>query len=433
MSEPQIDPPHLDILGIAICLFFSGLFSGTETVLISLSESRTRDLINDPKRWGTKRLEHWLRRSTRILASLLVGNNVVNIAGSILAAKVAYFYLQSYAEAAAIGVMTLLVLIFGEVIPKSIGKRWHWKLAPWAMLLALIADRLLFPISWPLGRIARRLMASIESKSGFMDQPAVTEGEIQHMIELGEEEGVIDKQEGELMRSVMEFDETIAKEVMIPRGKIIAIPMDAGINKAFDIAISSGHSRIPAFRDKLDNIEGLLYTKDLLSLRRKGAPDTIAIKDLVRESVIFVPETKKISDLLKEMQKQRFHLAIVVDEFGSIAGLITIEDIIEELVGEIRDEHDKEETPISKTGELTWEAFAWVSIYELGESLEIEIPDTGEYETLGGFLTDRHGSVPAAGREIRWNHFKFIISDADIKRVIKVKIIKTGTPSKKPE
>lgn len=422
MPEPQAETPLFEISSIVICIFLSGLFSGSETILTSLTETKVLDLIGNPRRWGTKRLNHWLRSNTRILTSLLIGNNLVNIIGSILAAKVAYFYLQSYAEAAAVGTMTFFVLIFGEVLPKTIGRLWYDRLAPWAMLFALTADRLFYIIAWPLNKFARKVFLTIEEATDTASPPTVTEGEIQHMIEIGEEEGVLDKNRGELLRSVLEFKNTIAKEIMIPHGRIVAISTEASLEKAFDIAVSSGHSRIPVYRGKIDNIEGLLYAKDLIAVKRKGGMDNITIKDLIRKPPFFVPETKKVSDLLSEMQKKRVHLAIVVDEFGSTSGVITLEDILEELVGEIRDEYDKEEPPIKKSAEGAWEAHAWISIFELGEAIGAEIPDTGEYETLGGFLINIHGSVPAAGKSITWSDYKFTITDSEIKKINKVKI-----------
>lgn len=420
--------PFAEILSIIICIFLSGLFSGSETVLTSLTEARVMDLMNNPKRWGTKRLQHWLRSSTRILTSLLIGNNLVNIIGSILAAKVAYHYLASYADAVAVGVMTLLVLIFGEIIPKTIGKLWYSKMAPWAMLFALAADRLFYPLAWLLHGLARSVFRRIEAASDTASPPMVTVGEIEHMILKGEEEGVLDKNRGELLRSVLEFKDTIAKEIMIPHGRIVAISSDASVEKAFDIAISSGHSRIPVYSGKIDNIEGLLYTKDLITVRRKGGQEPPAVKDLVRKPPFFVPETKKVSELLSEMQKKRVHLAVVVDEFGSTSGVITLEDIVEELVGEIRDEYDHEEAHIRKSSDGAWEAQAWISIYELGETLGAEIPDTGEYETLGGFLINLYGSVPQPGKSLLWNNFRFTVTESDTKRISTVKIERMSPP-----
>jgi putative hemolysin len=427
-SDTPASAPFAEILSIVICVFLSGLFSGSETVLTSLTEARIMDLMSSPKRWGTKRLQHWLRNSTRILTSLLIGNNLVNIIGSILAAKVAYHYLESYADAVAVGVMTLLVLIFGEIIPKTIGKLWYSKMAPWAMLFALVVDRLFYPLAWLLNGLARFVFRRIEAASDSASPPMVTEGEIEHMILKGEEEGVLDKDRGELMRSVLEFKDTIAKEIMIPHGRIVAISADASIEKAYDIAISSGHSRIPVYSGKIDNIEGLLYSKDLITVKLKGMAEPASVRDLVRKPPFFVPETKKVSELLSEMQKKRVHLAVVLDEFGSTSGVITLEDIVEEIVGEIRDEYDHEEAPIWKGSDGAWEAQAWISIYELGEALGTDIPDTGEYETLGGFLINLYGSVPKAGKSLMWNNFRFTVTDSDNKRISTVKIESLSPP-----
>ena len=426
MPDSNQSPPLWDIVLIIICLVMSALFSGSETVLTSLSESRVRALMDSPNRWGTGRLKHWLHSSTRILTSLLIGNTLVNTISSILAARVAYYYLRSYAEACAIGVMTMLILVFGEIIPKTLGKLRYSGLAPWAMLFALMADRLLYPLSWVFNQMAKIVFKKIGNAVSQDEVSPITVGEIEHLIQIGEKEGVIDKGRGEMMRSVLEFKETIAKEIMVPHTRMVAISIDTNLEKAMDVAISSGHSRIPVFRGKIDNIEGILYVKDLLTIRMKPGQENVSLKDLIRKNLLFVPETEKIGDILTEMQKKRVHLAIVVDEFGATSGLITMEDIIEELVGEIRDEHDKEEVPIKSIGNGVWEAYAWVSIYDLGEALGTEIPDSGEYETLGGFLTNQYGSVPPVGKTIEWDGFSFAILDADARRINRVKITKTS-------
>lgn len=431
MSQPLPEVPIVEFILISICIVFSGLFSGSETILTSLSETRIRDMINNPSRWGTKRLKKWLNNPTRMLSSLLVGNNFVNIAGSILASKVAYHYLRSYADAVAIGGMTFLILIFGEVIPKTIGKVWYDRLAPWAMLFTYLVDCILYPVSFTLNKFAKSVLVSIVDSKSKLKEPSITEGEIEHMITLGEKEGVIDKNEGELLHSVLEFKDTIAKEIMIPRHKIVAISIDASIRKALDILISSGHSRIPVYSSNLDNIKGLLYAKDILALQWKEERGRQSLANILRKPPFFVPETKKISELLTEMQKGKVHLAVVVDEFGSTSGLITLEDILEELVGEIRDEYDKEENPIVQRCDSSWEVQAWVSIYELGETIGTQIPDTGEYETLGGFLMNLLGEVPPAGTEVKWSNYKFKILESSPRRISKVLIAKIEQKSDK--
>ena len=428
LPETHVPTPVPEIVCIAACILLCACFSVSETALTSLTETKILDLMQNPKRWGTKRLRHWLRSNTRILTSLLIGNTLVNIVGSILGARVAYMYIQAYAEAIAIGVMTLLILTIGEIIPKTIGKLWYTRLAPWAMLFALAIDRLLFPLSWLFNLMATRVFYGLRRALASPDHADVTEGEIEHMILKGEAEGVLDKSRGEILRSVLEFKDTIAKEIMIPGTRIVAVSSDAGIDKALDVAISTGHSRIPVYSGRIDNIDGMLYAKDLLSAIRKRGSEGVTLKDLVRRPPFFVPETKKVSELLAEMQKKRVHVAIVVDEFGTTSGLITLEDIIEEIVGEIHDEYDKDESPIRKTADGTWEAVSWTSIYELGEAIGVEIPDSGEYETLGGFLINLHGSVPQAGKSLHWGGYRFTIIDAETKRINTVRIQRLREP-----
>ena len=418
---PPPDLPIVEIVGLAICLLFSGFFSGTETALTALSHSRTRQILDEGERF-TPILRAWLDRPNRILTTLLVGNNLVNILGSILAGRIAHIYLDSYADAAAVAAMTAVVLVFGEVTPKTYAKHNPERVAIPAMYLVRLFEVLFLPVAWSMARFGKGLVRVFGGKVSS-DGPSVTEGEIEYMIELGQKEGVFEEDaRGELLTSALEFSEIIAKEIMIPRTQVHFLQVDTPLEKALEKAIAWGHSRVPVYGETLDQVEGVLYAKDLLQAARSGTRVPRSLGRVIRRSLLFVPETQHVSDTLREMQRRRLHLGIVVDEFGGTAGLITIEDIVEELVGEIRDEYDKEEEPLRQLEEGHYVADAQMSIFDLGEELGVEFPDDGEYESVGGFLVSQVGRVPEVGTIVEFDGLQMKVLAADERRISRVRI-----------
>ncbi|MFC2172437.1 hemolysin family protein [Acidobacteriota bacterium] len=420
MPEPP-DSPIGEIIGIAICLIFSAFFSGTETALTALSRSSTQKIIDSGNRWAPV-LQAWIKRPNRILTTLLVGNNLVNILGSILAGRLAYMYLENYAEAVAVACMTLLILILSEVTPKTYAKHHAEKLAVPAMYVVRFFYTLFYPITWCLWTFSAFLIKIFGGKrdSGM---PPVTEGDIEYLIELGQKQGVFEEKErGELLTSALEFGDTITKEVMIPRTEAHFLQYDMPLDEALSKVVGWGHSRVPVYRKTIDEVIGILFVKDLLKRYAVSEGVTQDLTKLMRTPVLFVPETQKISEVLQEMQKRRNHLGVVVDEFGGTAGLITIEDILEELVGEIQDEYDREEDPLKKVDDHHFTADAGMSIFDLGDELGVEFPDDGEYESIGGFLTSRFGSVPEAGASLDFSGLRFKVTEADERHISNVEI-----------
>ncbi|MGA1841688.1 MAG: hemolysin family protein [bacterium] len=258
-----------------------------------------------------------------------------------------------------------------------------------------------------LGRLIRR---SIETEEDF-----------HRLIDEGEEEGIIEEEEHELIHSVFNFMDTIVREVMVPRVEIAACPMNAGLREVLDIIITKGHSRIPVYEQKMDNIIGIVYAKDLLKVYGTEKKD-VQIKQIMRPP-FFVPETKKIIDLLKEFQMQKMHMAIVVDEYGGTAGLVTIEDLLEELVGEIQDEYDNERERLVRINDSAISVDAHIDIEEIEEFFNREIPK-GDYETVGGLLFHLFERIPKEKEEMVFQGLKFIIKKADERRLWRVEISK---------
>ncbi len=420
-------------MGIVICLLLSALFSGSETALTALTERMTRQIMERQGR-SARVLQAWIDRPNQILATLLVGNNLVNIAASVLSVRVAFWFFgrvpngQAIADAVAVIGMTLLLLVFAEVSPKTFAKHNAPRVAAAAMWFVRAVELPLKPAAWVLTKLGRgvvRLFGGDPSRTG----PLVTEEDIEYMIELGTREAVFEEQSrGQLLEAALEFGDTIAKEVMIPRTEAFALDANTSLGVALDAVVRRGHSRVPVYDESIDEVVGILYAKDLLRTASSTEDLDTPVRPLVRTTVFFVPETQKIADTLKEMQRRRVHLGVVVDEFGGFAGILTIEDILEELVGEIRDEYDREEEMVRKLDENTYVANALVSIHDLGDILDVEFPDDGDYETLGGFVVAHAGRVPEVGARVLWNDLDLEVLLADERHVERVRIIRQALP-----
>lgn len=298
--------------------------------------------------------------------------------------------------------------------------------ATWTLPMARVLrplELLVWPLAAPLAAVAKFLedrFPAAEPPQGD-DDHAVRE--VEHMIEQREESGSIPEDFAELLLSVLEFKDTVAREVMVPRTQMKAIDIDTSIDEALDVIVQGGHSRYPVYRDRVDQIEGILYAKDLFRLLRNGDREKHRSLDrIIRRPVFFVAETHKIGQLLREMQSRRFHLAIVVDEFGGTSGIVTLEDILEEIVGDIRDEHDTEDPLVQELGD-GWLVDASISIYDLGEILDVDFEeDEGDYDSLGGMLIELADGVPQVGEAVDAHGYRFLVRDADERHVTRVEV-----------
>ena len=427
------DPPVYDLAGIVLLLLCSAFFSSAETALTALSEARIRQ-IQSERPGLRKHFQRWLDHPARIMAAMLVGNNIVNVAASVLGARVASLYLASWADVVAVGVMTFLLLSVGEVAPKVFAKRFATWWAPRVVRPVYWIDIALRPLSWFFSKLGRAMVRTAGAAGVPTEEPTVTETEIEHMIDLGEREGVLLAHEGELLRSALEFEDTIVKEIMVPRTEIVALNIGARLDEVLSIVNDSRHSRFPVFRERRDNVIGTLHVKDLLRhVGERTSCETFDWTQHVRPDPLFVPEMQKISKLLRDMQTRRLHIAIVVDEFGGTSGMVTQEDILEEIVGEIQDEYDAEEPMIQDLGDGRFLADARVPLWDLGQHLDAEFPDAGDYESLGGFVSHRLGRLPERGAHFEWHDLVFTVREADARRVRRVEIHKKPHPSLPPE
>lgn len=426
--------PLWSCVGIAACVLLSALFSGTETVLTSLTPRITLQLMEQGGK-SAAGLALWRDESNRVLSALLVGNNLVNIAASVLSVHVASWFFagmgpsgSAWADAASVVGMTLILLIFAEVSPKTYAKHNARQLAVPAIRFVQVVRVPLAPAAWVMDRLGRGVM-SLLGKSPPEDAPPVTEQDIEYMIELGAREEVFAHQgRGELLEAALEFGEVLVKEVMIPRTQTLMFSADTRLAEALEQLITRGHSRVPVYDGSLDQIVGLLYAKDLLKALGTSGQSQGAVHEVMRTPVWFVPESQRIAETLREMQRRRIHLGVVVDEFGGVSGIVTVEDILEELVGEIRDEYDHEEDRIREVAPGRYEVDALISLRDLEDALGVPFPDDGDYETLGGFVVAQLGRVPEPGATFQRDRLTFRVTQADRRRVERMQIERSQAP-----
>ncbi len=408
---------------IAVLIALSAIFSSSETAFLSVNRIRMRNLAED----GNKRaalVMKMLEKQNKLISSLLVGNNIVNISASAIATKVATDIFNDVGVGIATGVMTLLVLVFGEVIPKNLAaahaEGWAMTVAPFIRAVSI----LLAPIVLLLTLLSDG-MVRFSKKYDDDDDPTITEDEFRILVNVGQEEGVFDESESEMINSIMEFDEIIVKEIMVPRIDIVGLDGEDNVNEALRLIIDGGHSRIPVYEDSIDNIVGILYAKDIFAHLGEDF-DQLQVKTLIRQPY-YIPETKKVDDLLEELRMKKVHMAIILDEYGGTSGLITIEDLLEEIIGDIQDEFDAEEDLIVKHSDAVLVADARTPIHDVEEAFDMELDEEiledSEADTIGGLAFEHLGGIPEKGDEVTVDRFHIRVVDVKGRRITKVEVL----------
>ncbi len=430
----------IEVILILLLILANGFFACSEIAIISARKSRIKHLMEG----GNKSAEvvHNLQSEPdKFLATVQVGITIVSMLAGAIGGATAIAVIKPLLQYAPIGfvsqwseaisialvvvVISYLSLILGELVPKSLALRF-------AEPIALFVGKpinYLSRFSFILVRVLTKSTNIFLKPFGKMPPPEgsfVTEEEIKILLREGGEKGIFEKSEQELIHSVFEFVTTTAKEIMVPRPKIMALAIETELGKVVDTVIESGFSRFPVYEGSIDNIKGVLYEKDLLEIRNKL--QDIQLKDLLRP-VYFVPETKKIDTLLKELQRRRMHMAIVINEYGNAEGLVTMEDIIEEIVGEIEDEYDFEDRPVKilKDGSMIIDAS--LQIRDLIDQYKLAIEESEDYETIAGLVLSQLQKMPRGGEIVKYGDYKITIVDIEGKRISKVKLEKvTGVP-----
>ncbi|MCL6471678.1 MAG: hemolysin family protein [Firmicutes bacterium] len=421
-------PDWLYIALIIISIGISALLTAIRSAIRSVSRIRIGYLAEQDVP-GAKTVEQILQHPGRLMSSLILVDNVANITAISLATILASRFLASFVVLVSVTVMLFIVLIFGEIVPRTFGTRHAETLVLRTASFSSALNRVLNPVT-ALFISVSNIFIRLFGGRPITELPVVTEEEIITMGGAEEEEGVIEEEEREMIHSIFEFGDTIVREVMVPRMDMVAVNVDAPLEEVLSLIIREGHSRIPVYEETVDNVVGIIYAKDLLIQMRKGNID-IPIRRLMRPAY-YVPELKKVDELLRELQKKRLHMAIVVDEYGGTAGLVTIEDLLEEIVGEIFDEYDLEETLVEYIDEHTIRMDARVNIFEANEILNANL-SRNDIDTIGGFVYSLFGRIPNPGEQVRFENLTFKVEKVIGRRISKILITKEEVHEEKQE
>jgi CBS domain containing-hemolysin-like protein len=410
-------------LTIVVLIGLSAFFSSSEIAMFSLAEHRVESLVEEGSRSGEV-LKTLKSDPHRLLITILVGNNLVNIAMSAIATGLLAILLdsQGLAVVASTFGITALVLLFGESAPKSYAVE---NTESWALRISRplkFAEQILLPLVVLFDYLTRQVN-KVTGGRGAIETSYVTREEIRDIIETGEREGVIEEDERELLQRVFRFNNTIAKEVMTPRLDMDAIPLGATIDDAITTCIESSHARIPVYEGSLDNIVGVVHIRDLVRDLNYGErnDEDLKLEDIIQPT-LHVPESKNVDELLAEMRQNRMPMVIVIDEFGTTEGLVTMEDLTEEIVGEILE--GEEEEPIEFVDDDTALVRGEVNIEEVNEALDIELPEGEEFETIAGFIFNRAGRLVEEGEVISFDSVDIRVEEVQNTRIMKARITK---------
>lgn len=438
MSSTEI---YSRVVILIVLLVLSSVFSSSETAITAVSLAKIRQLkeVNEKQANLLKRVK---KKTGDILSTILIGNNIANIAATAILADLTNGILSNRPPGImgenttfiTTFIMTILILIFGEITPKSFATQNPIKVAVKVARPLEILSIIFKPILIVLTKISNVVIKALGGEV-LKNGPFVTEEEIRSLVDVGEEEGILQHQENEMIQNIFEIDDLEVGEVMLPRIDMIALERETNIKEALDVIIDCGHSRIPVYKKNIDDIIGVLYAKDLLpfsffkydseELREKS------ITQLMRPAY-YVPETKKANLLLKELQLKQTHIAIVLDEYGGTEGLVTIEDILEQIVGDIFDEYDNEVDLVNKIDQDTYQVQAEISLEEINERFDLELPEE-DFDSLGGYIFNTLGRVPVIGDKLEQKYMIMEVSTLLNRRVMSVKLTITNKDEKKTD
>ncbi|MAG08333.1 hypothetical protein CMO89_02580 [Candidatus Woesearchaeota archaeon] len=405
----------IDIIILVFLLFFSAFFSGSEVALISIPKQKVEYMLKK-KMFGAEFIKKLKDNPQRMLATILIGNNLVNVAASAMTTAIIIGIFENYAVAIATGIMTFLILIFGEITPKSIAVR-NSELISQISAAPIWSLSILFTPSLTL--IDKFLNKFMKITGIPASEQVITEDEIKGIVKDAAKEGSIRKIEKNLINNVFEFDNTNANKILTPRADIAMISSQSPVQKAIKLSRTRNYSRIPIYEHHKDNIVGIVYIKDMIKYIGNRS---IKVSKIMKKPY-FVPETKRISSLLRQFQKREEQMAVVIDEHGSFTGIVTLEDVLEEIVGEIKDETEKHVPNIRKIKKNAWIAEGRTDIAEVNKKLNLKIK-SDHYSTLSGFILHRIGRIPKQGSEISYKKFRLRVEEREGHRISKVRVEK---------
>jgi CBS domain containing-hemolysin-like protein len=404
----------LELIGILLLVSGVAFLSAAEVTITRTGRARAYRLVEEGRK-GAKSLERIVENVAPYLNVVLLLTLLCTIGGTTLATIFVARHIDRWAELVSTVGMTLILFIFAEVTPKTFAVQHTDRVALRLAPVIVAITRAIGPAAHLLVRVANVVMPG----RGIPEGPFATEQEIRAMAEVASEEDTIEEEEKELIHSIFEFGDTVVREVMVPRPDMVTAPVSAPLKDVLDLILRHGYSRIPVYKANADDIVGVAYAKDLLRHLHAGKAD-VELANVVREPY-FVPESKKVADLMREMQQRAVHIAIVLDEYGSTAGLVTIEDLLEEIVGEIADEYDREEPEIESAGEDRYRVNGRTSIDDVNEELEVELPQD-EWDTVAGLMYGLLGAVPTQGETVRYGDLEFTAQKVQGRRIASVMI-----------
>ncbi len=408
----------LELIGLGVLLLCSALLTGAEAAFFSLGRARLKELALEADKKSAP-LTPLLREPHELLVTLLVGITLVNIAASALAASIAGRLFGSWGLALSIAVMILLLTVFGEVLPMTLAVEHPRRFVAWVSRPVAWLSALLAPIRIGLGAFTALTLRMVGSERR-PGEPEISEEELRTLVDVGAREGVVERTEREMIHKVFELEDTLVRTVMVPRPDMFCLDVTTPAADLLDLLREQLHSRVPVFEQTIDQIIGVLYTKDLLPHLR-GLPPDFDLRTQLHPPY-FVPESKRADALLREFQAKKIHLAIVVDEYGGTAGLVTLEDLLEELVGEIRDEFDEEERLIQRIDATTFRVSGKLAIDDLNAATALNIPNES-FDTVGGWVLDLFGRVPHKGEKKEADDAVVTVEKVERTRVVEVLVI----------
>jgi len=407
-----------EIAALIAMIGLSGYFSGLEVALVSIRLSKVEQLVKDKVR-GAASLHKLKSNPSRMMSSVNLGNNLASIAATALATDISLKLFGDDGLAIAIGVMTFLILIFGEITPKTYCNANAAKVAIKNSRILLIFGYVFFPIVW-IFEIITKGMIKLTGSSDI--PPGLTEDEIKEVVKQGYKDKAIEKQESELVHGALNFDDIVIRTVMTPRTKMFKLNSKMMLFEALPEINKSGFSRIPVFADNTDQIVGIVHVRDVLK-KLEDDEKVISLEQIMREPV-FVSQEKRVSDLLKEMQGRRTHMAIVLDEFGGVEGCVTLEDLLEEIVGEIQDETDQEKPSFHRDGQNVIVTDGDIEIDTINEIFKSNIPPGDDYSTLNGLLHEQLHDMPKEDDKIEISSLRITIEKVSKNKPEKIRIEK---------
>ncbi len=409
---------YTKLLLLIFLIVLSGAFSGAEIALTALSEAKVKAIGKDRK-FGSKAIVKLKKKPQRLLITILIGNNLVNILATVIATAWAIGVFGSTAIGIVTGVLTLIILVFGEITPKTFAQKYAEQFARISAHPLLWLTKILFPVIWVLEKFTQGLISSLNLKKPLH---SVSEDELLALVDIGTREGVIEEKEQELIENVLEFNDITVDEVMTVKKDMETVSLDGSIRDVVTFFLTHSHSRIPVYKNTINNVVGTVTVHDILRfLHDPEIGDHLS--DFKLKHPIIVPKTKAISVLFHEFQRRRQHLAIVVDERGETVGLVTMEDILEEIVGDIVDEQDREEDRVKKIGNNEWEAHGEADIEEINKALDLEL-DFPEHETVSLLILEDLRRFPKLGEKIISNNLIFQVKEMSKKKIETVLITK---------